>query len=216
VFRILQLALLWTGSKHTLAGSRLLWAARRMTLGFLVVVALKEASRAALLAGLPLLYRFFPLAVRRLWQPPVHNLAAPLQRQASTASSAHSADLDGFVHVQHGQQQGKQQQAQEHQRVLRSGRQHSGGRRQRRRSAIASRKAASLGELQQLDFMNGAQQLARAGSMQSPADPQLAELPHNAKGKPWDVDVTSRFFAYAALGMAATGVAPLMFRALGW
>ena len=64
-----------------MAGSRLLWAARRLGLGFFATVVLKEGVRAALLAVLPFLYRNFPLAVRRLWQPPMHNLSAPRPQQ---------------------------------------------------------------------------------------------------------------------------------------
>ena len=50
---------------------------RRVVLGLLVVVAAKEASRALFLLALPPLYRFFPFQIRRLWQPPVHNLCPP-------------------------------------------------------------------------------------------------------------------------------------------
>ena len=154
-----QLAQLWSGSGSLLAGSRLLWAARRLGVGFVVVAVLKEASRAVLLAVLPFLYRFFPMPVRRMWQPPLHNLAAPRQQQQ--------------------QQQRK-------------------SRRQR-------------GE----DPLHAAAD-ADAAPPPRAIDPRLAALPHNAQGLPWDVDATSRFFAYAGIGVAVAGVAPRIFQALHW
>lgn len=114
---------------------------------------LKEASRALLLRTLPLLYRFFPLAIRRLWQPPVHNLSAPAQPQV-------------------------------------------------RRGGPRTRAAAAAAET--------------AAAPAAAIDPRLAELPHNAQGQPWDVVVTSRFFAYAGIGLAVAGVAPRLFDRLGW
>lgn len=93
-----------------------------------MVVVCKDAARQALLVLLPVLYRFFPFALRRLWQPPVHNLCKP----------------------------------------------------------------AAM------------------------ADPRLRELPHDAKGDPWDVVSTSRFFAYAAIGWAVAELSPRVFAALGW
>lgn len=153
----MQLAKLWSGSSSSsLAGSRVLWALRRLGVGFAVVAVLKETSRAVFLALLPILYRFFPLSIRRLWQPPMHNLAKP----AAPASG--------------------------------------GG--MRTRSAAAA--------------------TAEADSTPQPAPPstgpRLAELPHNAVGQPWDVDVTSRFFAYASIGVAVAGVTPRLLEKLGW
>lgn len=104
------------------------WVARRVALGLAIVVACKEASRAFFLAALPPLYTFFPLRARRLWQPPVHNLAPP-----------------GAV-----------------------------------------------------------------------ADSAMRPLPHSAAGRPFDVDVTARFFAYAGIGYAVMELAPRAFAALGW
>jgi hypothetical protein len=161
------------------AGSRLLWAARRLGVGFLVVGVLKEGSRAALLALLPLLYRFFPLPIRRLWQPPMHNLAKPVAagpRQRQQQNGAQHDARDGSVRVQRRRQQGK-----------------DGG----------GRGGSAPGAAEHADAL-------------PPADPRLAELPHSTQGVPWDVDVTSRFFAYAAIGVAVAGVTPRIFDALRW
>ena len=49
----MQLAQVWSPS-HVLLGSRLLWAARRLGVGFVAVAAMKEASRTVLLVSLPL------------------------------------------------------------------------------------------------------------------------------------------------------------------
>lgn len=48
------------------------------------------------------------------------------------------------------------------------------------------------------------------------ADPEMRELPHDAKAKPWDVVSTSRFFAYAAIGWAVAELSPRCFDLLGW
>ena len=84
-------------------------AARRLALGFALVLAAKEGSKRAARAALPPLYRFFPLALRRLWQPPLHSLCPP-------------------------------------------------------------------------------------GAVQ---DPRLRELPHTVQGRPYDVEVTARFFGWS-------------------
>jgi hypothetical protein len=158
-----QLAQLWSGSGSLLVGSRLLWAARRLGVGFVAVAVMKEVSRAVLLAVLPFLYRFFPMAVRRMWQPPLHNLAAPRQQQQPQRKS----------------------------------------RRQRGEDPVHAADAADSD--------------AAAAPPPPPAiDPRLAALPHNAQGLPWDVDATSRFFAYAGIGVAVAGVAPRIFQALHW
>ena len=162
-----QLGQLWSGSGSLLAGSRLLWAARRLGVGFVAVAVMKEVSRAVLLAVLPFLYRFFPMGVRRMWQPPLHNLAAPRPQQ------------------------------QQPQRKSR-----------RQRGEDPLRTAAD----------DAADSDADAAAAPPPVaiDPRLAALPHNAQGLPWDVDATSRFFAYAGIGVAVAGVAPRIFQALHW
>jgi hypothetical protein len=115
-----QLAAVWAHSP--------LWCLRRLAAGFALVLASKEVSRAAAAAARPPLYGWFPVRLRRMWQPPVHNACAePLMR-----------------------------------------------------------------------------------------DPALRDLPHGASGRPADVEATSRFFAYAGIGVAACGLAPRMFAALGW
>ena len=166
-------------------------------MGFVVVGAFKEGSRAVLLAALPLLYRFFPLPVRRLWQPPVHNLAkAPPQQQQQQQqhrkgkNSQQEEEQDGFLQ----QQDGKLAAA--------------AAARQRRRSLRGGAAPAAEG----LAAAGAAAEEAAA----SPVDPRLAELPHNAQGLPWDVDVTSRFFAYSAIGVAVAGVVPRILEALDW
>lgn len=201
-----QLAQLWSSGSSQLAGSRLLWALRRLGVGFAVVAAMKEGSKPVFLAVLPLLYRFFPLPIRRLWQPPVHNLAAPPPaaagqqqrwlngRQSADGDSTHDEALLG--------QQGSERQ--------------SGGVRTRRAAAAAA--AAAMEHTQ-----GGGKQAAGSAAPASgplgalpPQDPRLAELPHDAQGRPWDVVVTARFFSYAAIGVAVAGVSPRLLEALGW
>lgn len=104
------------------------WVPRRLAAGFALVVACKEASRAGATALLPRLYAFFPLALRRLWQPPKHDECT-----------------DGKIE-----------------------------------------------------------------------NPALKGLPHTAAGRPFDVEVTSRFFAYAGIGFALSDLAPSLFAATGW
>ena len=135
-----------------------------------MVALLKDASRAVLLRTLPLLYRFFPLAIRRLWQPPLHNLAAPAPAQPRGAQPRR-------------------------------------GPRTRAAAAAAAAGDAGDGELA-AD--------AAAAAAAAAVDPRLAELPHDSRGQPWDVVVTSRFFAYAGIGVAVAGVAPRLFDRLGW
>jgi membrane-associated phospholipid phosphatase len=50
-----------------------LWHIRRLTAGFAIVLACKEVFRAIAYAILPVLYQFFPIRLRRMWQPPVHS-----------------------------------------------------------------------------------------------------------------------------------------------
>lgn len=104
------------------------WVARRLAAGFAIVIVSKEVSRAVSFAVLPIFYTFFPLALRRLWQPPVHN--------------QYPAD-----------------------------------------------------------------KLAKS---------KLKALPHSPKGRPYDVEVTSRFFAYAGIGFAVCDLAPRLFLAMDW
>ena len=47
-------------------------------------------------------------------------------------------------------------------------------------------------------------------------DPGLKGLPHSPRGRPYDVEFTSRFFAYAGIGFAACGLAPQLLTALDW
>ena len=171
---------------------------RRLAVGFAAVAVLKEGSRAALRAALPLAYRAFPLRVRRLWQPPVHNLAAPapapaaadatVQLQALPAAGGKAAPLrNGYM----------------------------------RTRAAAKAAASSAGKgWAAADGSSPAPRAvpadkAAAGPL-PPLDPRLAELPHDELGRPWDVEVTSRFFGYAGIGVAVAGVAPRLFAALGW
>lgn len=58
-----------------------LWAAggpwlisQRIVLGFLLVASLASSARSVMLIIVPPLYIFFPVRLRRLWQPPMHNL----------------------------------------------------------------------------------------------------------------------------------------------
>ena len=95
--------------------------------GLLAVVAVKELCKRALQAALPLLYLLFPLRLRRMWQPPIHN-----QHPA--------ARLEG----------------------------------------------------------------------------PLRGLPHDERGRPWDVEVTARFFGYAGIGFGVAELVPALFMALGW
>lgn len=104
------------------------WIARRLIAGFTIVLASKEISRAVTFAVLPRFYMFFPLALRKRWQPPVHN------------------------------------------------------------------------QCPQNKIVN----------------PALIGLPHTPRGVPWDVDMTSRFFAYAGIGFAVCEFAPRLFAALDW
>lgn len=41
-------------------------------------------------------------------------------------------------------------------------------------------------------------------------------VPINVKGQAWDVDITARFFGYAAIGWAVVEVAPRVFASLHW
>ncbi len=47
--------------------------------GFTLLLVCKELSRLVMLRALPPLYFFFPLRLRRMWQPPIHNLYDPEQ-----------------------------------------------------------------------------------------------------------------------------------------
>lgn len=47
-------------------------------------------------------------------------------------------------------------------------------------------------------------------------NPRLKTLPHSPRGCPYDVEITSRFFAYAGIGFAACELAPRLFAALNW
>ena len=179
----IQLPQLWGAGGATLVGSRALWAARRLVAGFAVVALLKEAAKAFFLVALPLLYCFFPLAVRRLWQPPVHNLAAPPATGAAVADTAAT-----------------QQEQQRHGSGV-------------RRRAAAQAASAAAGDGPEGDAAPAA---AAKQAAAPPQDPRLAELPHDAQGRPWDVVVTSRFLSYTAMGMAVAGVAPRILAALHW
>ncbi|KAL4440217.1 hypothetical protein ABPG75_003218 [Micractinium tetrahymenae] len=199
-----QLAQLWSGDRRLL-GSRLLWAARRLALGFAVVGTLKEGSRAAFKAGLPFVYRFFPLAIRRLWQPPVHNLWRPAKAAAAAAAAAAEtakAAQQGSNGRHHGAPPPAGGSAQEEQR--------QGGEQAalRRRGAQPAGSAAAAG--------NSRRSGGSRGQPPSGDARLLAALPHNEHGMPWDVDVTSRFFAYAGIGLAVGGVSPRILDALGW
>ena len=104
------------------------WVVRRLLLGFSLVLASKNVFKKVARTMLPRLYRFFPTALRRLWQPPVHNRCSDEKIE----------------------------------------------------------------------------------------DPLLKGLPHAENGRPWDVEVTARFFAYAGIGYAAFEMAPRLFQLLNW
>lgn len=63
-------------------------AGRRLAIGFLLLIVCKEVSRAVFNALLPIVYRGCPMAIRKLWQPPVGNLykckTSPLLSSSST------------------------------------------------------------------------------------------------------------------------------------
>jgi hypothetical protein len=104
------------------------WMLRRLVAGFALVIASKEVSRAVAFAVLPRLYTFFPLALRRLWQPPKHDECPDEKIE----------------------------------------------------------------------------------------NPALKGLPHTPAGRPYDVEVTSRFFAYTGIGFAVCDLAPSLFTTLKW
>lgn len=104
------------------------WHIRRLMAGFAILMASKVVFKALSFALLPRLYLFFPLKLRRLWQPPVHNQCLPK-------------------------------------------------------------------------------------NMENPA---LRALPHSPRGKPFDVEMTARFFAYAGIGLGAAELAPRVFTFVGW
>lgn len=97
---------------------------QRITLGFLCVASLALSARSVMLFVVPPLYIFFPVKLRRLWQPPMHNLGP-----------------DTFM--------------------------------------------------------------TRQG------------IPSNANGRAWDVDLTSRFAAYATIGWVIVSMEDI-FEMLGW
>lgn len=210
-----QLVQLWSASSSSLAGSRLLWALRRLGVCFAIVAAMKEGSKPVFMAVLPLLYRFFPLPIRRLWQPPVHNLAAAPAAAAAAAerSQPQQEEQQGRNGRQHAGSCSANEEASQDR--------HDGGRQtgvRTRRSAAAA--AAAAAEAHQAGGSKQGGQTAAAASEQlktlPPQDPRLAELPHDAQGRPWDVVVTARFFSYAAIGVAVAGVCPRVLNALGW
>ena len=211
-----QLVQLWSASSSSLAGSRLLWALRRLGVCFAIVAAMKEGSKPVFMAVLPLLYRFFPLPIRRLWQPPVHNLAA-----APAAAAAAAAERSQPQQEEQQGRNGRQHAGSCSANEEASQDRHDGGRQtgvRTRRSAAAA--AAAAAEAHQAGGSKQGGQTAAAASEQlktlPPQDPRLAELPHDAQGRPWDVVVTSRFFSYAAIGVAVAGVCPRVLDALGW
>ena len=54
--------------------------------------------------------------------------------------------------------------------------------------------------------------------MHSQADgkPFFKGIPVNDKGEAWDVEITARFFSYAAIGWCVVELSPLVFDALEW
>ncbi|GAB4814216.1 hypothetical protein N2152v2_001262 [Parachlorella kessleri] len=50
------------------------WLGRRVLAGFIALLLSKDVCRQVFLKALPVLYRFFPFALRRLWQPPMHDM----------------------------------------------------------------------------------------------------------------------------------------------
>lgn len=202
VARTPQLAQLWAGDK-VLNGSRFLWAARRLALGFAIVGVLKEGSRAAFKAALPLLYRFFPLPIRRLWQPPVHNLYRPAQEAAAAAAASQAGKvMQRRANAQQDKIKHANGSAVEEQQPGGTQATGSGQAARRRRGAALDGSPNSRGH--------------SSGSHGRLGADVLAALPHNEAGLPWDVDVTSRFFAYAGIGLAVSGASPRVFEALGW
>ena len=197
-----QLAQLWLGGGGRLAGSRVLWALRRLGLGFGCVALLKEGSKPALLALLPLLYRFFPLPIRRLWQPPVHNLSA--------APAAPTAAPGCKQQQRNGQRHASGDSVDEE---APSGQQNAARPGVRTRRSAAAAAAASWSSEQ---AANAAEHASAEPAALPPQDPRLAGLPHDRHGRPWDVVATARFFSYAAIGVAVAGVAPRLLAALEW
>lgn len=61
----------------------MLYIARRLLVGYLVVVFSKSISKAFFSSFLPFLYVAFPMPVRKLWQPPVHDLFSTTSRTPS-------------------------------------------------------------------------------------------------------------------------------------
>ncbi|KAK9823486.1 hypothetical protein WJX72_003099 [[Myrmecia] bisecta] len=49
-----------------------------------------------------------------------------------------------------------------------------------------------------------------------PGDPSCKGMPINAKGQPWDVDITARFISYASIGWSVTELTFLVCDALQW
>lgn len=196
------MAQLWSGGGGRLAGSRVLWALRRLGLGFSCVALLKEGSKPVLLALLPLLYRFFPLRIRRLWQPPVHNLAAPPAPPAAPAASGRKQQQRNGQRHANGDSAGEEAPL---------GQQN--GARQGVRTRRSAAAAAAGSSSRAADAAVGA---SAEPAVLPPQDPRLAELPHDPHGRPWDVVVTARFFSYAAIGVAVAGVAPRLLEAMEW
>lgn len=104
-----------------------IWLARRIALGLASAFVAKEVAKRVLTLGLPLLYQYFPIALRSLWQPPVKDLGAKLKR-----------------------------------------------------------------------------------------DVRLSRVPHTEDGRPWDVEITARFFAYFALAWTVAEPVPKFFKWAGW
>lgn len=47
-------------------------------------------------------------------------------------------------------------------------------------------------------------------------DPRLTRLPHTAGGRPWDVEITARYFSYFALAWMVSDPVPRLYQWAGW
>ncbi|DBA89119.1 TPA: hypothetical protein ACH3X1_016289 [Trebouxia sp. C0004] len=50
---------------------------QRVTLGFVLVIVMKQLSKQVVVTFLPLVYKMVPVDLRKLWQPPLHSLKPP-------------------------------------------------------------------------------------------------------------------------------------------
>lgn len=58
--------------------------------------------------------------------------------------------------------------------------------------------------------------ISHRGNVLLPQEEGELGIPVNAKGVPWDVDVTARFFGYSMIGFPLTELIPRVFDLLHW